>query len=306
MTLDLTHRHGRYIDVAFEDVTLFRYTYESDVAAKEAPKPYFHPIRTLQGNAVTIYRPHDHRWHHGLAMTLTDVSGANFWGGPTFVRERGYVPMENVGRQAHTSWRSVQGAGDQATLVEELDWITASGETLFNEERTIRVVSVNPGEGYWTLEFATSLHNVSGNAVEIGSPTTNGRPNAGYGGLFWRGPRSFRAGEVLGADGRRGQDENMGARGPWLAYVGKHDEVDAASTLLFIDGPSNPRYPTKWFVRTEPYACLSFAFMFDEVYDVPAGERLELTYRIVIADGAWDRNRLEAVAEKEQAGLGTR
>ena len=30
---------------------------------------------------MTGYRPHDHRWHKGLQMTWTHVSGENFWGG---------------------------------------------------------------------------------------------------------------------------------------------------------------------------------------------------------------------------------
>lgn len=306
MQLDLTHRHGRYIDVACGEATLFRYVYQPDVARVECPKPYFHPIRTLQGNAVTAYRPHDHRWHHGLAMTLTDVSGENYWGGGTFVLGQGYVQLDNVGRQDHAAWRRVEASRDGATLVEELDWISASGETQFKEERTIRVVALNTDEGYWTFEFGTRIENVTDRELAIGSPTTKGRPNAGYGGLFWRGPRSFRGGKVIGAEGRDGQDVNMGARGPWLAFVGKHDEVNAESTLIFIDGPGNPRYPTKWFVRSDPYACVSFAFMFDEVYALPAGERFELVYRIAVADGAWDREAIEAVAAREQAGLASR
>lgn len=306
MHLDLTHRHGRYIDVACGQTTLFRYTYQPDVALVECPKPFFHPIRTLQGNVVTLSRPHDHRWHHGLAMTLTDVSGENYWGGGTFVLGRGYVQLDNVGRQAHTAWRRVEARRDRATLVEELEWITAKGETQLSEERTIRVVALNPGEGYWTLEFATHIENVTDRELAIGSPTTNGRPNAGYGGLFWRGPRDFWKGKVIGAAGRDGEEANMGAQGAWLAFVGKHDEVTAESTLIFVDSPGNPRYPTKWFVRSDPYACASFAFMFDEVYALQPGERLKLAYRIVIADGAWDREAIEAAAAREQEGLSSR
>lgn len=303
MQLDLTHRHGRFIDVARGETTLFRYVYQPDVAPVECPKPFFHPVRTLQGHAVTAYRPHDHRWHHGLAMTLTDVSGANYWGGGTYVAGQGYVRLDNVGRQAHTDWLLVEASGDWAALVEELDWISASGETQLKEERSIRVVSINPGEGYWALEFRTAIANVTDRNLAIGSPTTKGRPNAGYGGLFWRGPRSFRGGQVIGSDGRDGEEANMGARGPWLAFVGKHDEVDAESTVIFVDGPNNPRHPTKWFVRSEPYACVSFAFMFDEEYPLAPGETLALAYRIAFADGGLNREAIEGIAAREQAGL---
>jgi hypothetical protein len=68
------------------DVELFRYVCRPVTAPFEGPKPYLHPVRTLAGDVVTAYRPHDHRWHKGIQMTATDVSGQNFWGGVTYVR----------------------------------------------------------------------------------------------------------------------------------------------------------------------------------------------------------------------------
>jgi hypothetical protein len=40
-------------------------------------------------------------------------------------------------------------------------------------------------ESAWILGFATTFTNVTGEEIAIGSPTTEGRDNAGYGGLFW-------------------------------------------------------------------------------------------------------------------------
>ena len=57
------------------------------------------------------------------------------------------------------------------------------------------------------------MRNVSGRAIPLGSPTTRGRENAGYGGLFWRGPRSFTGGSIL-APGVAGGDELRGIRSP--------------------------------------------------------------------------------------------
>ena len=90
---------------------LFRYVYESGVDSAESPKPYFHPLRTLAGEEVTLFRPHDHPWHTGLAMTSAHLSGENFWGGPTFVRDEGYAWLENQGRIKHQSWKEMHGDG---------------------------------------------------------------------------------------------------------------------------------------------------------------------------------------------------
>lgn len=85
----------------------------------------------------------------------------------------------------------------------------------------------------------------------------------------------------------------MGKTSPWLAFSGWHDANAQASTLLFLDQPSNPRYPTRWFVRNDPYACVSYSFMFDEEYHLQPGQKLTLNYRLVIGNGAWSRKQIE-------------
>ena len=103
---------------------------------------------------------------------------------------------------------------------------------------------------------------------------------------------------ILAADGREGESV-MGQAAPWLAFIGTHDGTDDRSTLLFVDDPSNPRFPTKWFVRSEPYACVSFSFMFDEEYQLDHSKMLLLQYRILVADGAWDRERIEQATQPD-------
>ena len=113
--------------------------------------------------------------------------------------------------------------------------------------------------------------------LHFGSPTTEGRPLAGYGGLFWRGPRSFLGGKIMAQGGLAGPSV-MGQSAAWLAYSGGHDGSLHQSTIVFYDQPANPRFPTKWFVRNDPYACLSCSFMFDEEYELPPQQKLVLAY----------------------------
>src|SRR5690606_18378544 len=118
------------------------------------------------------------------------------------------------------------------TVRERLTWVTERGETWFAEQRTL-AVSVHPSLGAWVLLFDTRFTNVSDAVISIGSPTTRGRPNAGYGGLFWRGPRSFTGG-VVRVPGTTGGDELMGVRAPWLAFTGVHDGHGRSSTLVMV------------------------------------------------------------------------
>jgi hypothetical protein len=128
------------------------------------------------------------------------------------------------------------------------------------------------------------MTNASGADIAIGSPTTEGRPNAGYGGLFWRGPRSFTGGTVIVPEGS-GVDELMGSRAPWLGFAGRHDGRGGASTLIFRDAPENFSYPSQWFVRSTPFAAVCPAPFFDTVRTLAAGDSLTLRHDVVVADG---------------------
>ncbi|GGU28481.1 PmoA family protein [Lentzea flava] len=285
----ITRQDDEVLVVSVGDVELFTYVHRPSTPAFEGPKPYLHPVRTLAGDVVTAFRPHDHRWHKGVQMTATDVSGENFWGGVTYVRDQGYVALPNVGTMRHEEFTIAE---DDLRIDELLSWFTEAGQHWVDERRSFTVRDVE--DDAWTLEFATTLTNLRKEPLVFGSPTTNGRELAGYTGFFWRGPRSFTDGTVIAADGGSGQ-EMMGKAARWLAFVGQHDEVDRASTLLFLDHPDNKN--THWFVRSTPFAAVNPSFAFFDTVEVASGESLTLRYRLVVASGEWDRERLESYVE---------
>lgn len=272
----------------------------------ESPRPYLSPIRTLGGETVTLYRPHDHVWHKGIAWSLPVVGDENFWGGPTFVRGEGYVQLPNNGEQRHVGFEHDESTDAAAPIpgtvrtVERLEWVTQSGERIFDEERTLAASVL--AEDAWLLGFATRMTNVTDRAIPIGSPTTRGRENAGYGGLFWRGPRSFTGGRVL-APGVAGGDELRGIRSSWMGFTGRYDETDAASTVVMVDDDANVQHPPQWFARSEEFACLCPAPFFSEEHVVEPGATMALRYGVVIADGASDPDRAAKLAEAAAARL---
>jgi Methane oxygenase PmoA len=265
---------GAGIAVSRDGADLCRYVYRPVDPAAESPRPYLHPVRTLAGVVVTDCRPADHPWHKGISWALPNVGTENFWGGPTYRRGDGYVQLGNNGAMRHDGFSVIEVDGARARLAEELTWVTAAGQALFAERREI-TATIRPDGSAWSLGFVTTMRNVSGHAVGLGSPTTEGRENAGYGGLFWRGPAGFAGGRVLDDRG----DGVMGGRGPWLAFA------TAAATLVFRDSPANPGFPCQWFVRSTPYACACPAPFFSSVVPVPAAAELTLGYQVVVADG---------------------
>ncbi|MBM7503910.1 PmoA family protein [Agromyces aurantiacus] len=297
----LAIRHGGAV--------LAEYVFRPEHPAFESPRPYFSPIRTLGGQTVTLYRPHDHVWHKGIAWSLPVVGDENFWGGPTYVRGKGYVQLPNNGEQRHVGFdddppadgASIVADGERpARVIERLTWLTQAGEAIFDERRT--VAASNLSDDAWLLGFATRMTNSSDRAMPIGSPTTRGRENAGYGGLFWRGPRSFTGGAVL-APGVAGGDELRGTRAPWMGFTGRHDETDAASTVVMVDDPANLQHPPQWFARSLEFACLCPAPFFSEEHVIEPGATMSLRYGVVVADGAADPERADRLAGAAAARL---
>lgn len=265
------------------EIELLRYEYAPSHPQLESPRPYLHPIRTRRGHPVSLYRPHDHVWHKGISWALPVVGDENFWGGPSYVHGQGYVALPNNGRQ--TSGAVDVSAEGHVQISHDLEWVTQAGELWFTERRVLTAATIS--DAAWALIFETTMTNVRGADISIGSPTTRGRENAGYGGLFWRGPRSFTGGRLI-APGVVGGDELRGQRFEWMGFAGKHDEVDAGSILLMVDDASNVRHPPQWFARSDEFAALAPAPFFSEELTVEAGEQLHLCYGVGIADGSAD------------------
>ncbi|MEV6117377.1 PmoA family protein [Streptomyces sp. NPDC052109] len=293
--LRVVHAHGDRITVSAPatGIELFAYVYRPE-AAWEAPRPYLHPVRTLSGAVVTDYRPHDHRWHKGLSLTASHLSGANLWGGNTYVHGQGYLELrERVGSMRHAGFDEVAAAGGRAVVAERLTWHPYDGELWAEEERRIEVHDVDPVAGSWALTWTSAVTNRRAEPLRFGSPTTAGRELAGYTGLFWRGPRAFREGRIIAPDGEG--PALMGTQAPWLAYCGEFDGIDGHATLVFAHAPENDQagtggtHPAHWFVRNEPFAAVAPSWSFFEELELAPGDTLRRRYRVVVADGAWQR-----------------
>jgi hypothetical protein len=257
----------------------------------ESPHPYFHPLRSPSGDVVTIVRPHDHVWHKGLSFVVAHVDGENFWGGPSYVRESdSYEWLPNNGSMRTIRMDAVEHPSGVATIVHDLEWVTSRSERLIADARRITIAS--PADDHWVLSFEITLTNLTTRPLAFGSPTTNGREAAGYGGLFWRGPRSFTDG-IVTVGGVAGGDNLMGARGRWASFTGRHDGSARESTVLIVDTGSEDEQ--QWFARTGQFAGLCAAPFFSTESTVPAGGSARFSYAAVIADGRCDDARVSTL-----------
>ncbi|MFI6487856.1 PmoA family protein [Streptomyces sp. NPDC050564] len=260
-----------------------RYITRPELPPRLSPRPHLHPVTTLAGTAVTELSPADHAHHLGVGVAVPDVEGHNFWGGRTYVCDEGPTELDNHGAQRHTAFQ----LRDPDGFVEELRWVAAGGE-LLRERRTVGATELT--EFAWALDFTFSLTNTTDQELSIGSPATNGRPGAAYGGFFWRARKEAEAPRVLTAD-TEGEEAVHGARADWLALVG------ATWTLVFA-GATEATRRDPWFVRTAEYPGVGSSLAHDARLPIPAGETLVRRVVTVVADGALDRAEAAALVRK--------
>ncbi|MEX0167933.1 PmoA family protein [Streptomyces sp. LMG1-1-1.1] len=299
--------------------TVARYTTRPDLAPDHAPRPYLHPVTTLAGRVVTETLPDDHPHHLGAGIAVADVAGHNFWGGRTFVRDRGSVALDNHGVQRHDGFKLCDPDG----FVEELSW-TAGGERLLREHRTVAATPLT--DSAWALDLTFSLTNTSGRDLSIGSPATNGRPGAAYGGFFWRAPKEATTPTVFGSGGGGGASDSgagsasdsgaggasdsgaggasdSGADGEAAVHGFAADWVALAGedwTLVFAGATAQTR-SDPWFVRAAEYPGVGSSLAHAGRLAVPAGETFVRRVVTVVADGRLDRSGAAALVRKAVA-----
>ncbi|MER7811127.1 PmoA family protein [Streptomyces sp900116325] len=256
-----------------------RYTYLPAAGGR----PYFHPVTTLAGVPVTEERPADHLHHLGTSIAVPDVAGHNFWGGRTFVRGQGPTALDNHGIQRHLGWKLCDSDG----FVEELSWVADDAE-LLREHRTVAVAELS--DTAWALDFSFSLTNRGTDDLSIGSPATNGRPGAGYGGFFWRAPKELAAPAVFSGTGD-GEEAVHGRIADWVAMTGD------GWTLVFA-GATDETRRDPWFVRTTQYPGVGSSLAAAERLPVPAGATVVRRVITVIADGRLDRETAAAYVRR--------
>ncbi|OAR26265.1 oxidoreductase [Streptomyces sp. ERV7] len=263
------------------------YTVHPECEPRLSPRPFLHPVTTLAGTPVTEHRPTDHPHHLGVSVAVPDVEGHNFWGGRTFVRGQGPTELDNHGVQRHESF-VVRGPDG---FVEELGWRAGERE-LLRERRTVSVTGLSPTA--WALDFTLCLTNLSPTTVTLGSPATNGRPGAGYGGFFWRAPRGQGAPEVCTPDAV-GEAAAHGSPAEWLALVGEE------WTLVFAGATAETRRDP-WFVRAAEYPGVGSSLAAARRLAIAPGASLVRRVVTVVADGRLRPREAQALALKAVKG----
>jgi type 1 glutamine amidotransferase len=268
---------------------LWRFRYGADLDV-----PYFHPLNTVDGRALTWDRPPDHIWHHGLWFSWKYINKANYW----------EVEAKSGRPAGRTSWENVKvaaGSDDMARITMDLAYRPA-GEAVpvLTEKRTIDVAPPDSDGVYlidWTAVFTAARTVVLDRTPLPGEP--DGQAWGGYAGLSLRLAGSLGARQVITSDGPVVEmpDDRYRGRHTALDYSGLLDGRTAA--VAIIDHPKNPGAPTPWYViRSAEMSFFTPAIICYGPMTLRPGERLTLRYRVLVHPGRWDAARLRKEYER--------
>lgn len=272
----------------------------SRIMSTSSPRPYLHPVSTLAGTTVTDHMPEDHVWHLGAGVAIQDVDGVNFWGGRTYTREAGaYVWRKDHGRivtlaaddadAGEVAETGATATQTECSRTETLSWLAADGAPLLSERRKWSWSAV--GSSSWRLTLDFELTPAGADPVALGSPGSNGRPQGGYGGFFWRLPAVAEA-RVWTAIAE-GEEAVHGAlprpEAPWLAWSGifRKGEPDGGhATLVFLPQAARTALPADpWFVRVAGYPGVGLSLAWEHAATASHDNPLHRTVTVLVADG---------------------
>lgn len=267
------------VELSVDGALLARYERRPVMPDVYSPRPYLHPLYTLSGAVLTDAGAPLHRHQHGISVALPDVDGVSYWGGRTYLSDRGPTLLANHGTQMSTELTT---SGEE--MEERLIWHGPDGAAQLSEHRRLSATIRDDRTG-WELSWRSAL-TADVRDVTLTSPASAGRPDARYGGIFWRFP-GVEGVSIVTADG---EGSPHGARSPWIVLV-HADEARPWTVVLRQVGPE----VVPWHVRTEDYLALCPAITWDAPVRIAQGETYEMGLDAVVLDTALTADEIEEI-----------
>jgi len=268
-------------------------------------KPVLFSIHAPGGQLVTrgfpllprTDEPTDHPHHVGLWFNYENVNGLDFWNNSYAIpaeKKKGYGWIK-------TDSILEMKSGEEGKLTYSGHWENQSGEILLHEKTTF---NFRADQGLYSIDRITqliALQDISFPdtkdgllglrvAHELELPSAQPKQYTdSHGNITKVAVDPSVSGNYLSSEGKAG-DSAWGTRGRWCMMYGKMSG-DSIS-IVIIDHPSNPGYPTYWHARG--YGLFAANPLGEKVFSngkenlnfkLKKGETVTFRYRIVIASG---------------------
>jgi hypothetical protein len=295
--------------------------FTSYIYPERIKKPVLWPVISKGGNMLTRSYPlvikegdrTDHPHHVGVWFNYGDVNGLDFWNNS---EARAAEDRYMYGSIRHLSVEKAEGGTGTAEFSTRSEWLTPDNKVLLSEqtnfhfivEDQVRIIDRTAileamadtvwfrdnKEGMFAIRVArelelpsegeTELVDAHGNITVVES-SDNNAVNGNY-----RSAEGMEGGEV------------WGTRCRWMKLSGKINGEEVS--LVIIDHPSNPGYPTYWHARG--YGLFAANTLGQKVFSKGAqelnfymtmGEAATFRYRLVVASMDLSDARINQLAD---------
>lgn len=243
--------------------------------------PYFWPVNgPASGKSITTETSEPYPHHHSLFFGCDRVNGGNYW---QDVNARGQIVSQGP--------RIIEPSGNRVVLTDECLWRQPGREPVIRDRR--RIVVTAPSGDLRVIDFEITLEPLT----DIRILKTN---HSLFAARMVPQLSVTSGGTLINAEGGSAEKGTFGVASPWCDYSGTRDGV--VEGLAIMQHPRNRWYPARWFTRD--YGFFSPTPMFwleDDRLDLPKGERLTLSYRVVVHRGDAQEARIAALFETYKA-----
>jgi hypothetical protein len=258
-------------------------------------KPFFHPLSTAGGTALTNFKPEDHPWHYGLWFSWKYINKANYW----------EEDRQSGRAQGATRWNApkIETHPDgSATILLDVTYTNPTGRVDLAESRGLRISAPTSDGSYsidWRARFTAGPEGAELDRTPMpGEP--NGAVNGGYAGLGLRMVSPPLVMSVVCSTGLVTQFPRDRAR-PNAAAVGcnfSDGTRDVGGVAIFSD-PVNSGESAPWYLINSAqmrFACA--AVLAPKIIKLEPRGKLDLHYQITVSPRAWTVETLQAAQAK--------
>lgn len=220
----------------------------------ESPKPYLHPLRSVQGTVVTRGFPmrhdipgesRDHPHHRAMFFAHGDINGLDFWGEgnpqkPSQTAHGVYYSSEELpkGRTVFRKLEEVESGGDSGHLRASFDLVGPDGKPIGTETQAY---AFRGEDSTRTIDCEFTI------LADRGGPVKMGDTKEGTFAIRLVKALEEPSGHMLNSEGGVGEKQIWGKRANWVDYSGRVDGETLG--IAIFDDPTNARHPTTWHAR---------------------------------------------------------
>jgi hypothetical protein len=256
---------------------------------EDARKPHFHPLALPGGPTLTVDRPPDHPWHHGLWFSWKEINGVEYWAED---RKSGLSP----GRTHWSKPRIETDSDFAARILLDLTYGPPNRPPVLKERRILTITPPR-ADGSYAIDWCATFTALAPQVLLERTPPPGepgGVPWGGYAGLSLRFAPEFRQPEAVDIDGPvRFEGAWYRGRSPAMDYSGLIAGTYAGVAIL--DHVHNPRAPTPWHMARTKHMCgFGPAVIAAQPMRLAQDDSFTLRYRIIVHFGRWSASQLRA------------